>query len=311
MLINQFSEQFSAILDALPNTIRREIERYADRTQNFQNKVSEIRLRAERPASLTIEGKNQILPVICTHTELSLVVKNFCGGSLYAHSETLKAGYISLAGGYRVGVAGRAVLENGKIVGVSDIYSVNVRVPHSLKGVGEYAYKILSELRFCSGMLIYSRPGVGKTTLLRDVAHRLSSYGGKRVALVDTRGELDSTFLKKGCMIDLLSGYPKGQGIEIATRTLSPEFIICDEIGTLEEARAILDVQSSGVPLVASAHAEDLDELLRRPAFSLLHRNRVFGAYLGIDRQGGETEYRYKFSSYEETERVKNETDLP
>ena len=98
-------------------------------------------------------------------------------------------------------------------------------------------------------------------------------------------------------MIDVLEDYPKAQGIEIATRTLSPQALICDEIGDYEEADAILSVQSSGVPLIASAHGSDLSSLLARPAIRLLDRAGVFGAYIGIERRGGAYHYSVTMAS--------------
>lgn len=281
----------------LPVRVREEIERCADTMKNFEQHVNEIRLRANRFASLTLDGKNMPIGAVCTQSDLAQTVKRFCGGSIYAHSETLKSGYISLGSGYRVGVGGRAVIDKGDVTGVGEIYSINIRIPHNYSGVGKYAEDVLKKMDYSAGLLIYSKPGVGKTTLLRDLAYRLSSgESARRVALVDSRGELESTYLKERCLVDVLSGYPKAAGIEIATRTLSPQFIICDEIGALEEAKAILAVQSSGVPLIASAHASGIDELLLRPTLSLLHESRIFGAYLGIERAPGQSEFKYELT---------------
>ncbi|NLK39198.1 MAG: hypothetical protein GX303_02960 [Clostridiales bacterium] len=301
MVIIQFSEAFMGVLEMLPLRAREAIDDCVDTMPNFEQRLNEIRLRASRPVSITLDGKNMVLPALCTAAELSQTVKLFCGGSIYAHSETLKAGYISIGNGYRVGVCGRAVLDKDKIIGISEISSVNIRIPRHIPGIGGYAEKILKGMDYPSGLLIYSRPGVGKTTLLRDLAVRLSSgRAPRRVALIDSRGELEGGGLREHCLIDVLSGYPKAAGIEIATRTLSPEFIICDEIGALDEARAILAVQSSGVPLIASAHASSKQELLLRPAIALLHESRIFGAYLGIDRRPGATEFQYELGYRDE-----------
>ena len=126
---------------------------------------------------------------------------------------------------------------------------------------------------------------------MRDLAESLSKgRDAIRVAVVDCRGELCACS-SSGGMIDVLEDYPKAQGIEIATRTLAPQAVICDEIGDYDEADSILAVQSSGVPLIASAHGDDLASLLARPAIRLLDRAGVFGAYIGIHRLHGS--YRY------------------
>ena len=113
-----------------------------------------------------------------------------------------------------------------------------------------------------------------------------------RVAVVDTRGELCGIG-ECGGMIDVLEDYPKALGIEIATRTLNPEIIVCDEIGAdTSEATAIRSAHNCGVPLIASSHAKSLSELLRRTGIAMLHDSKLFGAYVGISR-GSAKDYRY------------------
>ena len=104
----------------------------------------------------------------------------------------------------------------------------------------------------------------------------------RRVAVIDTRFEIETKPLQECCHVDFLSGYPRGKGIEIATRTLSPQYIICDEIGGYEEAEAILSAQNTGVPIIATAHASSVEELLLRPNIRTLHEHHLFSDYIGI-----------------------------
>lgn len=121
--------------------------------------------------------------------------------------------------------------------------------------------------------------------MLRDIAIKAASGENPlRVAVVDERGEFRDEDEMQKTLIDMLDGYPKGEGIEQATRTLSPELIICDEIGGMRDAQAILEAMNSGVPLAASAHAGSFDELMRRPPIKLLYDNSVFARYIGISR---------------------------
>lgn len=282
------------VLPAFPARLGHAIEALACSHARLAERISELRVRAGRFASLTLEGKNLPLSVTLDERELSDALLHFCRGSLYAHTETLAEGYLPIGGGCRVGIAGRAVSEGGRIVSVRDVRSLSVRLARRVLGAERVAYDLLAARDFSVGMLVYSRPGVGKTTLLRELARRVSvGRSGRRVALIDSRGELDAGQLPTGALVDILSDYPKARGIELAVRTLSPELLICDEIGSEEDARAILAVQYAGVPLIASAHGDSPRAFAPgTPIASLLSRG-VFGILLGIERSAS-GEYRYR-----------------
>ncbi len=280
-----------SLIESLPPALRRELAGLESTRARFYEDLSELRLRAGRTSSLTFPDVNYPLLTRLTGEELGILLGKFCRDSVYAYSETLREGYIRLQGGYRVGVAGLAVRERGDVVGVRDVTSLCIRIAHPIRGAGRVAVELFRRMKCRKGILIYAPPGVGKTTLLRDLADTLSSgKDAMRIAVVDCRGELCGSAGANG-MIDVLEGYPKARGIEIATRTLAPQAVICDEIGDYEEADSILAVQSSGVPLIASAHGDDLHALLLRPAIHLLDRAGVFGAYIGIRREGGAYHY--------------------
>ncbi len=256
-------------------------------------KIDELRLRVGGVCSTVSDGKSRTLETRLDAGEADLILKKLCNDSLYAYADTLRSGYITLSGGLRVGVGGRAVTEQGRIVGVYDIRSLCIRVPHNIEGVGGRLCRLL---RGGEGVLVYSRPGVGKTTLLRSVIRSLSTgEAALRVAVIDTRGELGYGIDTNGS-VDLLSGYPRGEGIEIAARTLNPQLIVCDEIGSeTAEAASIKAAHNCGVPLLASAHASDTRGLLERSGIRLLHDAGIFGYYVGIERGGG-VDYRYNIT---------------
>lgn len=282
---------FHSLLENLPPSLRRELDGLQRTRARLYEEISELRLRADRVSAITLPDANYPLLTRLTRADMEVMLGKFCRNSVYAYGETLREGYIRLPGGYRVGVAGQAVRERGQIVGVRDVSSFCIRIAHPIPGAGRVALDTFRSLSCMRGILIYAPPGVGKTTLLRDLAESLSKgRNAIRVAVVDCRGELCACS-SSGGMIDVLEDYPKAQGIEIATRTLAPQAVICDEIGDYDEADSILAVQSSGVPLIASAHGDELSSLLARPAIRLLDRAGVFGAYIGIHRTHGT--YRY------------------
>ena len=277
-----------SVVEMLPFSVKEEIYRFADRCRKFDSSVSEIRLRTSGYASLTVAGENIPLSVSLSKEEMEETVKRFCCGSVYAHSDTINEGYISVSGGVRVGLVGRAVCAGERVSAVHEISSLNIRIPHLVLGVGA---PVLSELEKDpgAGVLIYSTPGVGKTTLLRSLAYELSKE--KRVAVIDSRRELEMGEAR-GRFLDILSGYPKAYGIELATRTLSPEYIICDEIGA-DESEAILHAHTGGVPLIASVHAASIDDICNAPSVSPLLRAGIFGYCVGITREQGVCDYVY------------------
>lgn len=251
----------------------------------YKAQATEIRLRSDRPVSVTLRQRNAFLvPAGLSDCpdgaealgarELWEVFNYLCEGSVYSCMEQLRDGYLTLRGGHRAGVAGRAVFENGLIRNVKSISSINLRIARQIKGCGAKACRILSGGGFPQGTLLLSPPSGGKTTLLRDIA-RILSCEGRRVCVVDSRGELAACYdgvpqNDLGPLCDVLDAYPKAAGILQAVRTLSPEAVICDEVGGSEECAAIVEGMNAGVPVIASAHASSPEEALRRPQLRTL-----------------------------------------
>lgn len=279
-------EEFLRLLAALPPSVSRELFRMAEGQSDFEDRLSEIRLRARHNASVLLDGRSILLPAVLDGEQIGTTLTALCDGSVYTYDTSLAEGYLT-AFGFRVGVGGRAVTEGGRVTGLADPTSLCIRIPHRIRGAGEGAARLFYSLGGRRGILVYSPPGVGKTTLLCDLA-RILSQGARavRVALIDTRGELYDSTLPSACQIDVLRGYPLGKGIEIATRTLSPEVILCDEIGSPEDSAAILSVAGAGVPVIASAHGGSVGELLAREVIHTLAVRGIFSAYLGIYRHG-------------------------
>ena len=289
----------AGLCENLPLRLCEEIDALGDRC----GRIEELRLRTERASALTTARGTVMLQTVISRSEMDEILLGLCNGSLYAHRDSIAAGYLTLPEGIRVGVCGHASVEGEKILGVYDISALNFRFPARILGLGTPIVRLLRSHRDGRGVLIYAPPGEGKTTLLRCVAAQMASgAGARRVCVIDTRGELGFSLEGRELSIDLLSGYPRGVGIEIATRTMNAELIVCDELGDEKEAAAILAAQNSGVPFVATAHAEDLRGLLRRTGIRKLHEARVFSAYIGIRRPSDGGEFLYTVTEWEEAD---------
>ncbi len=243
--------------------------------------LSELRLRAGRAASLTLfsEGKcrNVPLPLALDESEVRAVFSHACGGSLYAFEESIKEGFLTVSHGVRVGVGGTAVVQGGTVQSLASVSSLVFRVPHDVPSAAD---ALLASFRARPrGMLLYAPPGMGKTTMLRAFAGGISrGDGALRAAVIDTRGELSA--FPCDALADVLSGYPKAQGAEIAVRTLSPEVLVMDEIGA-KEVSALSSLSAFGVPLVASAHAKTAEELSAGAVGTLISRG-VFASLWSV-----------------------------
>lgn len=262
-----------------------------------RKKVSEIHFRAGMPASVTYAGRNVSVfcgrELVLSASALSSVVARLCEESVHTYGSTINEGYITLADGLRIGVCGKARSEGGRVLAVREITSASVRIPHVLFSAGDGLMPIIYEKRRVHSALIYSPPGVGKTTLVRALAARLGGEGvRRRVAVVDSRGEIYMREMFARSLCDFLDGYPKGAGIEIATRTLSPEVIVCDEIGE-GEVEALLAAQNTGVPLIATAHGADFSSLMMRTGLKKLCEAGVFRYFIGVSRAAGEERFSF------------------
>ena len=264
------------ILKILPSELALEISSLSRR----RGTPREIRLRRTGRSLLIFADGDAPLERASAAT-VEAAFSAICRGAPYAYRDSIVQGYVPLPSGVRVGVAGRAHYDGGRLVGVSDVDSLVFRIP---VGRCDFAERICAICRAArGGVLIFSPPLGGKTTALRAIAAGLSR--DRRVAIVDEREEISTDELA-GRNVDLLLGYRRATGIEIATRCLAPEVIITDEIAP-EDAEDVLAAANSGVPIIATAHAATVCELLSREHIARLVRAGVFSNIVGIYREGG------------------------
>lgn len=269
----------------LPAPIRADIMKTLEETGLSPDELTDIRIRRGGGSCVSSGTRSHRITFDISPRKFDDMIFTLTGGSLYAHAETIREGYISVDG-IRCGVCGRAVMNRGEISEVCDITSVSIRIARDIPGCSSRILELVEGGGTLYGVLIYSPPGVGKTTLLRDLIRKLSGKG-RQLAVIDSRHELASA--AHGGTVDLLSGYPKADGIQSAVRSLSPEVIICDELSGDDDADAALYAFSCGVPIIASAHAGTVHELYLRREMKMLAEAGVFRYFAGLSRRSGES----------------------
>lgn len=257
------------VLGLLPEALVREISEISRSVEDVEGGISEVRVRRYGTSSLVIRGECYPLFHRVGEREMRALVDYLCRGSLYLHRETIGEGYISIGRGVRVGVAGVARYEEGRLVGVDDISSLVFRIPRGGCDFGDELYHTWLSVG-SPNLFVASPPMGGKTTALR----ALAGYIGRgerrlRTVVVDERCEFDpEEYL--GADVDILRGYKRERGIGIALTTMSPEVIITDEVATRAEAEALLLAAGTGVTIISGVHAEKPDDIPRRGCLSPL-----------------------------------------
>ena len=219
--------------------------------------------------------------------------------SLYAYEQEMRQGFITIEGGHRVGVMGKVILENSMVKNLQYISSVNIRVAHEVIGCADQVMRYITKNREVCHTLILSPPRCGKTTLIRDIVRQISDGNqyvkGSTVGVIDERSELGGCYHgiaqnQLGMRTDVLDCCPKAEGMIMMIRSMSPQVIAVDEIGTFEDIHAIEYAMQCGCKMIASVHAMDMEEAKEKPVLGELIRKRRFERYieLGNDRHPGE-----------------------
>lgn len=240
---------FKNSLTAVPDTIK--------------ERAVEIRIRVGRPVIVETPEER----FICSNTmaridDIYECIKLFCDYSLYSFENEIAEGYITLKGGHRAGFSGTAVIRNGKVHTIKDISSLNIRISCQHTGCSERLFSLTAFQQDFRGLLIFGPPLSAKTTVLRDYCRLVSAF--KKTVLIDDRGEISASFRGVpqndiGLNCDVLSGFPKGEAIIRAVKTLSPEFIFCDEV--TGEYMELSECSGLGVKPVITMHCGNASEL--------------------------------------------------
>ncbi len=264
-----------------------------------QATIQEVRLRVARPVALSTWNQETFLmpsggettiasqAISINRKQLADTFAAICEYSVYRYTHEICDGFITVAGGNRVGIAGSAVYKDGKLSQIRHISSLNFRVSHAVTGCAETLYRRTFGVMPCS-ILIAGGVGAGKTTILRDFCRIVGNH--HRVTLVDERSEIAAMYQGTprydiGLHTDVLDGFPRAEGLLTALRVMTPAAVLCDEIGTQADAAAILGIHGCGVPIIATAHGTSKAELVQRNVLQTLLQAGVF-RYLAFVGQG-------------------------
>lgn len=236
----------------------------------------EVRLAAGQPVRVRAAGAEGEYWPAMTGQDLEDVLQRACRHSAYAYADTLRQGYVTLAGGHRIGVCGFGVVRDGQVQTIRQPTSLVIRVARAVPGCAEGLLTALTD-----STLILGPPGAGKTTLLRDAVRLLSDRRRCRVGLADERGELSAAAgegpsLPVGKRTDVLVAVPKAEAVMMLLRTMGPQWIALDEITAPADIEALERAAYCGVKLLATAHGDGLDDLRRRPLYRRLLNTGVF-----------------------------------
>lgn len=280
-------------------------QRPARQLPDYQKeRAEELRLRAGHPATVLLpEGEIMLTQerLTVTQGDLEQLCDTVTGYSRYAAAETIARGFLMAPGGFRIGLCGTAVVREGGNRNLRDLSSAVVRIGREKTGLSDELLPQLFEGERFRNTLILAPPGLGKTTLLRDLIRNLSDgtadYMPRRVAVVDERGEIAGMYqgmaqLEVGCHTDIMDGCPKAEGIPILLRAANPQIIAVDEITERQDIYAMAAAANCGVGLLATVHAADCAELRRKPLFAKLLRLHAFETAVVICMDGGQRCYR-------------------
>ena len=280
----------------------KQIRRFLNSSKVDTNRIQEIRIRTEKPLMvLCDDGENIVRELtgsiyLVTEADLREMLEYISNYSLYAYEEEMRQGFVTIEGGHRIGLCGQTIIEDGKIKNLRHISSMNVRVAREVCGCadGILPYLIKEEKLFHT--LIISPPRCGKTTLLRDIIRQISDGNiymkGINVGVVDERSEIGGCYKgvpqnHLGIRTDVLDGCPKAEGMLMLIRSMAPQMIAVDEIGTMEDVLAVDYAMHCGCKMIATVHGKSLDEIREKPVLGNLIKEQRFERYIVLGNQRG------------------------
>ncbi|MBO1583067.1 stage III sporulation protein AA [Bacillus sp. XF8] len=280
------------VLEVLPKHMKQFIEGCEQ-----YSVLEEIRVRIGRPLECIAHGEVFFYDYVVTAEDAIYLLNKLSQYSIYTMEEELKRGYVTLHGGHRIGLAGKVITEKSAVKMIRDVSSFNIRIARQKIGIAEPLLSYLYDSRWLNTMVI-GPPQTGKTTLLRDVA-RCMSQGVRsykipscKVGIVDERSEIAGCVkgipqYEFGPRVDVLDACPKAEGMMMMIRSMSPDILIVDEIGRMEDSEAIMEAIHAGVQLFISAHGFSFDDVMKRPSLKAVMELGVFDRFIELSKAKG------------------------
>lgn len=291
------------ILHIFPDFMRSVWEKAAERA----NELQEIRLRVNQPVTILMNNTEWFLSksgalsdemgqaVYSSEKELEAVFTHVCRYSVYAFSDEIRQGFMTIPGGHRIGLCGQVILENhNQIRNIKYIRYLNIRIAHEIKGAGDRALPYLYDNGEVLNTLIISPPGCGKTTMLRDLVRSFSSgnaYGrGCNVGLVDERSEIAGSFMgipqnDIGIRTDVMDACPKSEGMMMLIRSMAPAVLAVDELGSASDVEAMHRAIQCGSKMLATIHAFSIEEVGRKEYMRSVISEQLFERYMLLGKK--------------------------
>ncbi len=296
------------IINSLSINLRKKINNIKNQSIN----IEEIRLRVNKP--LIINGDSQDYFYNDINGDLDLVMRNpyivtkediedtfqiICKYSVHSFMDDIKKGFITLRGGHRIGIVGKVIIENGQVKNIKHISSLNIRVSREIKGCSKKVLPhIIKNKNQINNTIIISPPQCGKTTILRDIVRNISNgnreygFSGVKVALIDERNEIGGSCmgipqLDVGIRTDIMETCPKDLGIMMVLRSMSPNVIVTDEIGTEKDIKALYTALNGGVGLITTVHGDSIEDIKNRKELKNLLDEELFKKVILLSAKKG------------------------
>lgn len=281
------------IIKLLPKNI-------AEQVINSSNKnfIEEIRLSIGKPVIVMARGYEEIKTYKVTSDDIKIIVQKISNYSLYAFEDEIRQGYITIDGGHRVGISGQCVIDKNSVKTIKYISSLNIRVAREVIGCSDKIMKYIVSEQNVKNILIVSPPKCGKTTLIRDISRNISNgykkleFKGKRVAIIDERSEIASCHrgipqMNVGMRTDVYDNCIKSEGMIMAIRTMAPDVIVCDEIGTKKDIDGLIMAFNSGVSIICSIHGNSVEEVYKRQIFREILEDKLINKIIVLSNRNG------------------------